>query len=155
MELVQTLFQIAPKAISQKEQQAMQVEIQALQVRQAIVKVQPFMDQFTSRLFEIDSLLRLVINLKRLNCFTKNHHFKMKGIGKVKKLLRRWDGNALLFDLKNVYLSVPIARQHSNVCVEGNHIRVHLSAIQHTKNIHQVIETSHGLPTLSGTQNRR
>ena len=72
MELVQTLFQIAPKAISQKEQQAMQVEIQALQVRQAIVKVQPFMDQFTSRLFVIDSLLRLVINLKRPNCLTKN-----------------------------------------------------------------------------------
>jgi len=62
LELVQTPFQIAPvlsKASSLQEWQTMQAEIQVLQVKQAIVEVEPVMGQFTSRLFVIPNKGRL------------------------------------------------------------------------------------------------
>ena len=58
-----------------------------------------------------DGSLCPVINLKPLNRFMENCHFKMEGIGKVKKLLRKGDWMCMV-DLKDAYLSVPIARQH-------------------------------------------
>lgn len=102
------------KASSQKEWQAINSEIQALQVKQTIVAVPPCIDQFTSRLFVIpkkDRSLCPVINLKPLNCCMENRRFKMEGIGKVKELLREGDWMCTV-DLKDTYLSVPIARQH-------------------------------------------
>ena len=110
LELVQTSFQIAPV----QEWQAINTEIQALQVKQIIVAVLPCIDQFTSRLFvtpKKDGSLCPVINLKPLNRFIENHHFKMEGISKVKELLRKGDWICTV-DLKDAYLSVPIARQH-------------------------------------------
>ena len=83
-------------------------------MKQATVEVEPVMDQFTSKLFIIpkkDGSLCPVINLKPLNCFLKNHHFKMEGIGKVKELLMRRDWLCTV-DLKDAYLSVPIAKHH-------------------------------------------
>ena len=48
------------------------------------------------------------------------------------------------------------AQEISEICVGGNHIRLHLSAIwfvQCTKDLHKGTEASHGLPTLPGTEN--
>ena len=117
MELVQTPFQIGPvysTPRSNKERQAIATEIQSLRVKGAVIEVSPQMDQFTSRLFVIpkkDGSQRPVINLRPLNSFIENHHFKMEGMSKVRELLRCNDWMCSV-DLKDAYLSVPIAEQH-------------------------------------------
>lgn len=58
----------------------METDIQMLRLKKTIVATQPQMDQFTSRLFVIpkkDGSLCPVINLRPLNWFIKNQHFKM------------------------------------------------------------------------------
>jgi len=83
--LVQTPSQINPVtsvARSPAKHQAIGAEIQALLIKGAVRMVRPQSDQFTSRLFVIpkkDGSLRLVINLKPLNKFIANQHFKMEG----------------------------------------------------------------------------
>ena len=52
-----------------------------------------------------------MINLKPLNTFLANQHFKMEGICRVKELLRKGDWMCSV-DLKDAYLSVAIAKHH-------------------------------------------
>ena len=117
LELVRSPSQINPitsVARSPSEHQAIEAEVQALLVKGAVRKVHLRSDQFTSRLFVVpkkDGSLRPVINLKPLNSHMKNQHFKMEGIHKVKELLRRGDWMCSV-DLKDAYLSVPIAESH-------------------------------------------
>ena len=92
-----------------------------------------------------------------LNRFLKNRHFKMEsqGVDEEKGLaaLVMHCGSERCVSFSS---HCKAAQEVSEICMGGNHISVHLSvvwSVQCTKNIHQAIETSHGLPTLSGTQN--
>jgi len=117
LELVQIPFQInqvTSVASSQRERQTIATEIQSLLAKGAITRAYPQTDQFTSRLFVIpkkDRSLRPEINLKPLNTFMANHHFKMEGISWVKELLKEGDWMCSV-DLKDAYLLVAIAKQH-------------------------------------------
>ena len=84
-------------------------------------KVQPQMEQFTSRLFKKDGSLRPIVNLKPLNRFMAKHHFKMEGICRVKELLREGDWMCSV-DLKDAYLSVPVAKHHRKTPPTNSHV---------------------------------
>jgi len=117
LELVQTPSQINPVtsvARSPTEHQTIRAEVQALLIKGAVRMVRPQSNQFTSRLLVIpkkDGSMRPVINLKPLNKFIANQHFKMEGIHKVKELLGEGDWMCSV-DLKDAYLSVAIAEHH-------------------------------------------
>ena len=71
-------------------------------------------DSFYSTLFIVpkkDGGQRPVINLKQLNAFVQNHHFKMEGIHTLKSLLRQGDW-LVKIDLKDAYFSIPIHPDH-------------------------------------------
>ena len=101
-------------ARSPTEHQVIEAEIQVLLAKGAVRKVHSQSKQFTSRLFMIpkkDGSLHPVINLKPLNTYMVNQHFKMEGMQKVKELLREGDWMCSV-DLKDAYLSVAIAEHH-------------------------------------------
>ena len=80
----------------------------------AIEEVPPSPDQFVSRIFVIpkkDGSHHPVFNLKPLNQFIKKEHFKMEGMMTVKELVLKQDWFCTM-DLKDVYLSVAIRRDH-------------------------------------------
>ena len=81
-------------AHSSKERLAISAEIQSLLSKGAVEEAIPQIDQFTNRLFVIpkkDGSLQPVINLRPLNCFMENFHFKMEEISKVRELLMHKD----------------------------------------------------------------
>jgi len=110
-------FQITPVITSVKSKEAFQlveVEIQTLLTKQAVVLAHPCEDQFISRLFLVrkkDGSHRPVINLKPLNGYVQKQHFKMEGLGMVKNLIH--PGNWMCsLDLKDAYHSVAISKEH-------------------------------------------
>jgi len=119
LKLVQIPSQIIPVtsvARPPSEHNAIKAEIQALLEKGAVRKGHTQSNQFTSTQFVIpkkDRSLCLVINLKPLNTYMANQHFKMDGIYKVEELLREGDWMYMCkIDLKDVYLSVAIAEHH-------------------------------------------
>ena len=58
-----------------------------------------------------DGSQRPVMNLKPLNTFVQKAYFKMEGVHMVKELLRK-DDWMVSIDLKDAYLSVPVAPVH-------------------------------------------
>jgi len=94
LELQQQPFQQAPAVTrprSQEEQILMEREILELLRKKAIEEVSPSPDQFVSSLFLVpkkDGSYRPVFNLKPLNIFLKNQHFKMEGLPAVKELIQ-------------------------------------------------------------------
>ena len=57
---------------------------------------------------------RPVANLKALNRYMKRLHFKMEGAHLLKDLLHK--GDCMVFiDLKDTYLSVPVAQQYRHL----------------------------------------
>ena len=69
---------------SRKERLAISVEIQSVLSKGAVEEAIPQMDQFTSRLLVIPKKYRSlwpVINLRPLNRFMEDYHFKMEGSG--------------------------------------------------------------------------
>ena len=54
-----------------------------------------------------------VINLQRLNIYISTPHFKMESIASLKDVIQKGDFMGKL-DLKDAYLSVPIAKEHQN-----------------------------------------
>ena len=76
----------------------------------AITVAQHSKDEFLSNIFLVPKKtgdLRPVINLKPLNEFVHDIHFKMENIESVKQLLRTGDFMATI-DLKDAYFSIPI-----------------------------------------------
>ena len=74
----------------------------------------PCADQFLSQTFLVpkkDGSSRLVINLRPLNQFLQQVHFKMESLGMMRDLLREGDWMASI-DLKDAYLSVMIWEDH-------------------------------------------
>ena len=89
-------------------------EVQKLITKGAVKEVPPCMDQFLSQIFLLpkkDGSARLVINLRPLNQFILQAHFKMESLGMMRDLLREGDWMASI-DLKDAYLSVTIWEGH-------------------------------------------
>ena len=89
------------------------VEVGELLHKQAISRAVSD-DGFISNIFllpKVKGKWRLILNFKALNVYTEHQHFKMEDIRCVKDLLNRGDYMCKL-DLKDAYLSVPIAQCH-------------------------------------------
>ena len=74
----------------------------------------PTSSQFLSRIFVVpkrDGLHRPVVNLRPLNQFMANVHFKMESLSIMRDLLRQQDWMVSI-DLKDAYLSVAIWEVH-------------------------------------------
>ena len=100
--------------LSETAQQHVEAEVDKLVQKEAIMAVDPVADQFISSIFAVpkkDGTQRPVVNLKPLNIFVQKCHFKMEGIQMVKELLRK-DDWMVSVDLKDAYLSVPVASDH-------------------------------------------
>lgn len=79
----------------------------------AISRVQPCKDQFISHIFTIpkpDGSARLILNLKSLNHFIKNEHFKLEDQKVVSNIITPGCFMSKL-DLKDAYLLIPIRKQ--------------------------------------------
>lgn len=77
----------------------------------AITKVKPCTGQFISSIFFVpkpDGSSRFILNLKSLNEYVDNPHFKMEDFRSVSKVLNRNDFMAKV-DLKDAYYSIPIS----------------------------------------------
>jgi len=88
----------------------MEEEIQKLVDKDAVRKVTFCLGQFLSQIFLVpkkDGSARLVINLRPLNQFIHQIHFKMESLAMIQDLLREEDWMASI-DLKDAYLSVTI-----------------------------------------------
>jgi len=89
-------------------------EVAELLSKGAIVETQLCPDSYVSQIFLVekkDGGQRPVINLKGLNQFVKQEHFKMEGLHLLPDLLQPGDWMAKL-DLKDAYLQVPIHPDH-------------------------------------------
>lgn len=89
-------------------------EVQKLLRKGAIKEVPNCHGQFLSRIFLVpkkDGSFRPVVNLRPLNRFMENVHFKMESLGMMRDLLENDDWMASI-DLKDAYLSVAIWEEH-------------------------------------------
>ena len=96
------------------QQSLISVEVEAMLEKQAVSVVQPNKDSFISQLFVIpkkDEGYRPVVNLKALNRFIAEEHFKMEGFHMVKDLAESRDWMAKI-DLKDAYFLVPVMKDH-------------------------------------------
>ena len=105
--------QIPAFTFTEAESKLITVEVGELLHKQAISQAVSD-DGFISNIFLVPKgkgKWRLILNLKALNLYTEHQHFKMEDIRCVKDLLNRGDYMCKL-DLKDAYLSVPIAQCH-------------------------------------------
>ena len=75
--------------------------------------------------------MRPVINLKRLNEYVVPQHFKMEGIHTLTELLKRGDWMTKI-DLKDVYFTIPIHKEHQLVLrfsTAHNHLLFQFSCV--------------------------
>ena len=89
-------------------------EVAELLSKGAIVETQLSPDSYVSQIFLVekkDGGQRPVINLKGLNQFVKQEHFKMEGLHLLPDLLQPGDWMAKMH-LKDAYLQVPIHPDH-------------------------------------------
>ena len=103
-----------PITMGKAESMAITSEIGKLSEKGAIKTVQPCVGQFLSQLFLVpkkDGSQRPVINLKPLNLLIQKQKFKMEGAKVIRDLLQRGDWMTSI-DLKDAYLSVPVAKEH-------------------------------------------
>ncbi|KAI9565203.1 reverse transcriptase [Daphnia sinensis] len=101
-------------AMSLEMQALCDKEVMDLLEKQAISEVVDRSPGFVSSLFVIPKKsggFRPIINLKPLNKFVRYEHFKMEGLETVKNLVRKGDWLVKL-DLKDAYLTIPIAKTH-------------------------------------------
>ena len=100
-----------PITMGKAESMAITSEIGKLSEKGAF---QPCVGQFLSQLFLVpkkDGSQRPVINLKPLNLLIQKQKFKMEGAKVIRDLLQRGDWMTSI-DLKDAYLSVPVAKEH-------------------------------------------
>jgi len=99
-----------PIQMDQEKQKLVNIEIQAMLEKGAIIAVPPCKGQFLSSIFLVEKKVsgqRPVINLKNLNSFIPYDHFKMEGLHLLKEMLQEKDYLCKL-DLKDAYFSVPL-----------------------------------------------
>jgi hypothetical protein len=95
---------------SKEQEGILDLEIQELLTKQAIIPVEKSDNQFVSRLFAVPkkgNSWRAVLNLKPLNTFVAKHHFKIENWWSLRALLQPGDYMVRL-DLKDAFLSIPI-----------------------------------------------
>jgi len=95
---------------STQEVKRIKIEIDELLLKQAIVECEDCPGQFISSYFLIpkpDGSNRLIINLKKLNKFIIQNHFKMEDICSALALLSQNDYMAFI-DLKDAYFLIPV-----------------------------------------------
>ena len=100
--------------LSLEQQDLVSTEVQAMIEKRAISVVQPDQRGFVSQIFLVpkkDGGHRPVVNLKALNKFIVEEHFKMEGFHMVKDLVKPGDWLAKL-DLKDAYFLVPVDPNH-------------------------------------------
>ena len=101
-------FTIYPGKVS--AQVALEEEISSLLLKRAIVKVDDFLDLCLSPIFVVPKRsggLRVILNLKKINCFLPPQHFRMEALAVVLPQLSKEDW-AVIIDLQDAYLHVPI-----------------------------------------------
>ena len=101
--------EIRPFVLPLAEQTAMDQEISAL-LGKGAVKQTPSNEGFVSNVFLVpksSGKWRLILNLKALNRYVRQEHFKTEDIRCVKDLLKQGDYMCKV-DLKDAYLTIPI-----------------------------------------------
>ena len=101
-------FTIYPGKVS--AQLALEEQISSLLLKRAIVKVDDFVDLCLSPIFVVPKRsggLRVILNLKKINCFLPPQHFRMETLSVVLPQLSKEDW-AVTIDLQDAYLHVPI-----------------------------------------------
>ena len=115
LELASTPIQrVPPRVIQAKNSHLITEEVHKLLLKGAITMVTPCQNQFLSRIFVVpkkDGSHRPVINLRPLNQFMMEIHFKMESLSMMRDLLRLDDWMASI-DLKDAYLSVSVWEGH-------------------------------------------
>ena len=126
LELMTTPLQkFPPRPLGARGHHSIGEEIQKPLTKGAVKKVTSCVDQFLSQIFLVpkkDSSARLVINLRPLNQFIHQLHFKMENLAMTRDLLREGDWMASI-DLKDAYLSVTIWEDHRKYLIfswQGN-----------------------------------
>ena len=106
---------------------------------------------FVSQIFVVpkkDGSHHPVVNVKPLNCHIRKQKFKMEGAKLIRDLLQENDWMVCI-DLKDAYLSVPIAQEHrgtTQVCMGRPTVRIPVSSIwaqQCPPNIHEAPQVNH------------
>ena len=99
-----------PNSIPRDHMSLVDKEIKSLQDKGVVASCNHEPGEFISSIFTVpkkDGTVRLILNLKHLNLFIKNSHFKMDTIHTILKLVtpNRW---MVSLDLKDAYYSVKI-----------------------------------------------
>ena len=109
-----------PTVMSSDELDCMEQEVRDLLGKEAVSSVPlSYAKQncFLSNMFLVpkkDGGQRPVVNLKNLNSFVKEEHFKMEGIHTLKDLLMPEDWMCKV-DLKDAYFSIPVSEEQRNL----------------------------------------
>ena len=104
----------AEMAFSVEQQSLISAEIQTLIQKGAVSLQEPHQVGFVSQLFLVpkkDGSFWPVVNLKALNKFIQEEHFKMEGFHMVRDLVRQGDWLAKI-DLKDAYFLIPVYSGH-------------------------------------------
>ena len=105
------------RPMSAGQETALEAEAKALREKDVIYEAPDPQRNFLSPLFAVpkaDGKIRPVVDLRALNAWLEYHHFKMEGIPALQDLLERGDFLAKV-DLKEAYLTVPIAKEHHHL----------------------------------------
>ena len=107
----------APKHLinyTHREKGIIEVDIAKLLLKGVIRKAIPFTGQFISFVLirpKKDGSFRMILNLKQLNAYITQHHFKMETLQSALTLVKPGSYMEVL-DLKDAYYSVSIAEEH-------------------------------------------
>ena len=99
---------------NQAEIQLIDTEVKELLLKRAVTRVAPCKEEFISNIFLVPQKtgdMRPVINLKPLNQYIQNIHFKMENIQLDLNLISPGDFMVSL-DLKDAYFKIPIFSLH-------------------------------------------
>ena len=100
--------------LSHEDSQAINKEVSKLLKKGVISKCQAEVNDFISPIFtreKRDGTLRMILNLKRLNCHVTYNHFKMESLENVLSIIRPdvWMASV---DLKDAFYSIPLHSEH-------------------------------------------
>ena len=99
---------------NQAEIQLIDTEVEELLLKRAVTRVAPCKEEFISNIFLVPQKtgdMRPVINLKPLNQYIQNIHFKMENIQLDLNLISPGDFMVSI-DLKDAYFKIPIFSLH-------------------------------------------
>ena len=101
---------------SKSEEKVIDKEILNLLKKNVIEKIEHCENEYISNIFltkKKDGSNRPIINLKGLNTFVTQKHFKMESLQSIKHLIHK-NCFFISVDLKDAYFTIPVARVHWN-----------------------------------------